>query len=217
MLLVALMALGLSYPLLGAGVAGCVFWLVLFWTVLLGVLHAISLPGVTRRAARFLAATAFIAGVAILLTPPAGSQVEGVPVLQAVLVGSHAAFLAFTSGVILRDVFRGRVVTGDKILGAICAYLLIGLTFAFTFALLDLCGGRFTFDWIEPPQGLGIARLEPMLYFSFVTLTTLGYGDVVPMDAVTRLFASAEGVIGQLYLTILVARLVGLHITQPRH
>ncbi len=55
------------------------------------------------------------------------------------------------------------------------------------------------------------------VYFSFVTLTTLGYGDIVPTSATARMLAAAEAVTGQLYLAVLVARLVGLHISQsPR-
>ena len=51
------------------------------------------------------------------------------------------------------------------------------------------------------------------LYYSFITLTTLGYGDVVPVSAAARMFAAIEAVMGQLYLAVLVARLVGLHIS----
>ena len=58
--------------------------------------------------------------------------------------------------------------------------------------------------------------LSNMLYFSFVTLTTLGYGDLFPTLHVARFLASAEAISGQLYLTILVARLVGLHIVSAR-
>ncbi len=53
-----------------------------------------------------------------------------------------------------------------------------------------------------------------MLYFSFSTLTTLGYGDIVPVSPLARMLTSVEAITGQLYLTVLVARLVGLHITE---
>ncbi len=52
-----------------------------------------------------------------------------------------------------------------------------------------------------------------MVYYSFVTLTTLGYGDIVPVNPSVRALATLEAITGQLYLTVLVARLVGLHIT----
>ena len=52
------------------------------------------------------------------------------------------------------------------------------------------------------------------IYYSFVTLTTLGYGDIVPTSAIARMFSAIEAVTGQLYLAVLVAQLVGLHISQ---
>jgi hypothetical protein len=61
---------------------------------------------------------------------------------------------------------------------------------------------------------IGTGQPVGVLYFSFVTLTTLGYGDVVPTSPVTRTLASLEAITGQLYLTVLVARLVGLHIAE---
>jgi hypothetical protein len=53
------------------------------------------------------------------------------------------------------------------------------------------------------------------MYFSFATLTTLGYGDIVPTSPVSRMLASVEAIAGQLYLAVLVSRLVGLHIAEP--
>jgi voltage-gated potassium channel len=57
-----------------------------------------------------------------------------------------------------------------------------------------------------------VARYMEMRYFSFMTLPTVGYGDSVPHSSATRTFAALEAVIGQIYLTVLIARLVGLHI-----
>ena len=62
-------------------------------------------------------------------------------------------------------------------------------------------------DWVDY-----ITRVMRMRYFSFITLTTLGHGDIVPQSPVARTFATLEAVVGQIYLTVLVARLVGLHI-----
>jgi hypothetical protein len=61
-----------------------------------------------------------------------------------------------------------------------------------------------------------IGKGEPtaVLYFSFATLTTLGYGDIVPVSAIARTLATLEAITGQLYLAVLVARLVGLHIAE---
>jgi voltage-gated potassium channel Kch len=56
----------------------------------------------------------------------------------------------------------------------------------------------------------------PFFYFSLVTMTTVGYGDMSPVTTVARTFASMEAIIGQLYLTILVARLVGMHLVDQK-
>ncbi len=57
-----------------------------------------------------------------------------------------------------------------------------------------------------------VGRVMQMRYFSFETLTTLGYGDIVPRSPAARMLATIEAVMGQIYLTVLIARLVGLHI-----
>jgi hypothetical protein len=114
---------------------------------------------------------------------------------------------------ILADVFRAGRVTADKIFGALCVYLLIGFSWGILYAILDqLDPGSFT-----TPQETGgvsehVARVMRMRYFSLVTLTTVGFGDIVPRSAAARMFATFEAVMGQIYLAVLVARLVGLHI-----
>jgi hypothetical protein len=92
-------------------------------------------------------------------------------------------------------------------------YLFIGFMWAMLFALLDqLQPGSFHFPetWTQGPAGADTARY---VYFSFVTLATLGYGDIVPKTVDASGLVVAEAVVGQLYLTVLVARLVGLHLS----
>jgi voltage-gated potassium channel Kch len=96
----------------------------------------------------------------------------------------------------------------DRIVGAICVYLLIGLAWASLFETLDsVVPGSFRFPadtaWATP----GTVRYH---YFSFVTLATLGYGDVTPQTALAGTLAALEAVSGQLYIGITVARLVAL-------
>jgi hypothetical protein len=131
------------------------------------------------------------------------------------IVGSATtvAFLSYTVGVILNDVLRGGRVTTDKVLGAICVYLLLGVIWASLYAIVDLASSEHAFRGAVgaagPDGGLGFSNL---LYFSFVTLTTLGYGDIVPVSSIARTLSILEGVTGPLYLAVLIARLVGLHI-----
>jgi voltage-gated potassium channel len=120
--------------------------------------------------------------------------------------------VAFFSVTILGYVLRGGRVTADKIFAAICVYMLIGYAWAFGYALLDeLAPGAFG---NLPETGLHdyVARVAQLRYFSFMTLTTVGYGDIVPRSAMARTMAMLEAVMGQIYLTVLIARLVGLHI-----
>jgi hypothetical protein len=102
--------------------------------------------------------------------------------------------------------FTGEI-DGNKILGAICLYLLMGLIWAILFTLMQLSfAGSF--------QNLGdstewFTLFPDFIYFSFVTLTTLGFGDISPVQPVARFLVYLEAIVGQFYLAILVASLVG--------
>lgn len=119
-------------------------------------------------------------------------------------------FLAYTGIIILGHVLRQREVTRDLVAGSLCVYILLGLSWAFAYALLEfLHPGSFHM----PAQDQGYSLFD-MLYYSLVTLTTVGYGDISPVTHPARGLSTAEAVVGQFYLTVLVARLVGLHISQ---
>jgi hypothetical protein len=122
------------------------------------------------------------------------------------------AFAAYILTIVLSHVFRQHEVTTDLIMGAVCGYFFIGLMWAFVYTLLEsVQAGSFRF-------GEGQAQdISHFIYYSFVTQTTLGYGDIAPVSAPARSFAVLEAMIGQLYVAILIARLVGIHISQsPR-
>jgi len=120
-----------------------------------------------------------------------------------------AAFLGFAGFVVVRAVLREDRVTLDTLLGGVLVYFLIGLMFALLFAaLLALSPEALRFEVADAGDSF-----EAMLYYSYVTLTTLGYGDIVPRSEVARMLAAGEATVGQLYLAVLIARLVGLHIS----
>jgi voltage-gated potassium channel len=105
------------------------------------------------------------------------------------------------------SVMRGHRPVGDRIVGAICVYLLIGIG----------CAAEYdTLDGVIPgfPADTAWMTLSPTRYryFSFVTLATLGYGDVTPVTALAGTLASIEAIGGQLYIAITVARLVALSL-----
>lgn len=118
----------------------------------------------------------------------------------------------FFAVTILGYVLRSGRVTADRIFAAICVYMLIGYGWAFVYALLDeILPGSFA-ALTEASRNDYTQRVMQFRYFSFMTLTTVGYGDVLPRSDAARTLAALEAVMGQIYLTVLVARLVGLHI-----
>jgi hypothetical protein len=98
-------------------------------------------------------------------------------------------------------------------------YLLFGLCFAMVFIVtFELQPGAFLSSGeaiVRSPSDTS-AHATELLYFSFVTLTTLGFGDITPVGDIPRMFAVSEAIIGQLYLTIFVARLVGMYVGRAR-
>jgi hypothetical protein len=129
--------------------------------------------------------------------------------------GFGAGFFAFAIWMMLLFIFASRRVTFNTVCASLCVYLLLGLVWALAYSAVDvLSPGAFTWTvTARPAPVLRVGRGDAaVLYFSFATLTTLGYGDIVPTAPLSRMLASVEAVAGQLYLAVLVARLVGLHI-----
>jgi hypothetical protein len=123
-------------------------------------------------------------------------------------------FFGYTTGLVVWRTMRRSDVTIDTIAGAACAYTLLALVWASIYVLLDfLRPGSFNI----PAAWLMGAAHDPgaaLAYFSFITLTTVGYGDITPVWPGAAGLAAAEAIVGQLYLAITIARLVGLHASQ---
>ena len=99
------------------------------------------------------------------------------------------------------------VIDGNKILGAICLYLLLGLIWAVLFTLLQLeLSGSFQ---AMQHHNQWYVLFPDFVYFSFVTMTTLGFGDIAPTLPIARFLVYLEAIVGQFYLAILAASLVG--------
>lgn len=132
--------------------------------------------------------------------------------------GGTVAFLGLVITTIVEAVLRAERVTSDTILGGICVYLLLGLLWVSAFTLAEnLQPGSLLVYGAALGDPLPEAfRFTEILYFSFVTLTTLGYGDIAPATSAARALATGEAIVGQLYVTIFVARLVGLHLAHTR-
>ena len=119
------------------------------------------------------------------------------------------------SSVVARAVFAPGKVTFHRIIGAVLLYFSIGWTFVGLFSLVALAVPD-AFKGFGPSQENFIAIAGNLIHFSFVTLTTTGYGDISPVHPYARSLASIEAIIGQLYPAILLARLVTLELEDRR-
>jgi Ion channel len=122
-----------------------------------------------------------------------------------------AALYAVAIAFLLQYVFDREVITGDRLWGAAATYLLIGVFWAIVYAIIDEASpGAFAMRGETTPL-----HLIDLFYFSFSTLTTTGFGDIVPVTRLGRTAATLEAVAGNLFQAILIARLVGIY-RQPR-
>jgi voltage-gated potassium channel Kch len=119
--------------------------------------------------------------------------------------------------VILSTILKAKKVTTETIYASICVYLLLGIIWTMLFSAIEiiepgsfLSGGEPVVDFHGDPVKRNVLGI--LIYYSFVTLTTLGYGDIIPASPHARALSSLEAVIGQLFIAVLIARLVGLHI-----
>ena len=182
----------------------------LFWIILLSVCLLTCLYLVANRKSQLifggaLAAAALVASWGGLFAPG---------VVQLILsCALYVAFFAYIAIFLSRYLFHSEKISENMIFASVCLYLIVGLIWGFAYFIIEImrpnsisiAAGQGTFD--------PYSTLNELLYFSFVTLSTLGYGDVAPVTRIARSWAVIEAVFGQFYLAIVVARLVGLHIT----
>jgi voltage-gated potassium channel len=133
--------------------------------------------------------------------------------------GLSLLILLFTTRAILAAILRNSQVSLETLKASVCVYLLLGLIWVYIYALIDLAvPGSFQIRrFVEEEQfgHLVVSEAFPtLLYFSYCTMTTLGFGDILPLSAPAQTFSYLEAIVGQIYLTVLIARLVGMHITQ---
>ena len=138
-------------------------------------------------------------------------------VMNTTVVSLTTLFIGFLIWNLLHDLSKGDRSTGERIFGALCAYIFIGLLFALIYSHMEFRqpGTFATSQAILAEDALTESNLFPIFtYFSFVTLTTLGYGDISPIAEHARTLAWFEALLGQLYLAVMVAGFVALHISE---
>ncbi len=200
-LFIALVVLLWAYPFLVTNDTHATIWGLAVFT-LLPAIGVVSLAGVTGIIITFAALSVFIYGAYSINHLEMSDALIGWPGLFVVIYYSYSTIL------VAYAVFRKEAVQPDRIYGGISVYLLIGIVFSVAHHRInEQTPGAYqsTTNGALPTQ---VFAWHDFLYFSFSTLTTIGYGDLVPMSARARSTSMFEGIIGVLYPAILIAKLV---------
>jgi hypothetical protein len=178
------------------------------------LLGALLYTGVLMAAVYALSDTRRHVVIAVVLALPALILVwvDGVmssPLIKVAYLGCGLIFVGYTAFRVLNYVLSGGHVVKDKIYGALSVYLLFGHGWAFVYIMVET---------MNPGSFVGLAKTgfvegvgSELIYFSFVTLTTLGYGDITPVTITARNLAAMQAVTGVLYIATLIAGLIGTY------
>ena len=122
-----------------------------------------------------------------------------------IVLGLYALFLLLAIVILIKKISSRRVITSDTVKGGISIYFLFGLLWTLLYMIMLLVNPESFSDMLKPSD---------TVYYSFTTLTTLGYGDITPVSTHAKLLSISEAFVGQVYLAIFIAQLVGLAIAQ---
>lgn len=132
-------------------------------------------------------------------------------ILDYLVLGTSLTFWLVAGWITGREVFGRGVVDINRITGSVCLYLIAGFTWAYLYIFLNL---------VTPGAFSGMTatllsdKLPELVYFSFVTISTLGYGEITPVSPLARALVNVEAIFGQFYIAILVAALVGKYLSE---
>ncbi|OGE21228.1 MAG: hypothetical protein A3J42_01905 [Candidatus Dadabacteria bacterium RIFCSPHIGHO2_12_FULL_53_21] len=206
-LTMSLVLLIIAYPYLEIEIIGQIVMTVITILVMVSLIVAVSDSKRNIIIALCLAVPWF---VTLMINFPMFESERSI-VVRKEIVFAVLLFL-FTTITIFIHLLKSREVTSEILFASVCVYLLVGLTWAALYIFIDILYPNSFID-----VGDNIAITAPrFLFFSYITLTTVGYGTMTPISDPARSLALLEAIIGQLYLAILVARLVGLHISKPK-
>jgi len=197
MLLLLLFFIFILVPSLNLGRGGEIFIKIIYSFILFTGILSVA------RHKKFVIIVSILAVIGFFL-----NWLSEVDPTRLILIANDLAIILFNlffALAILIKTFQPGEITYHRIEGSIVVYLLAGLIFAYVFHAVYLFAGATSFNNMK-------GDLKEFLYFSFTSLTTMGYGDITPVHPLARSLANLEALIGQLYPAILIARLVSMEI-----
>ena len=211
-LLAALVAMLVLQPLVGhRSIAAGAFFDAVLSGICLYMFFIVFAEWRQQRVALLLILPAFAGNIGIYLLPR-GAQL----VSEVIYHSSMVAFLGFAVIVILRDILQKNLIHGDDVVGALCGYMLVALIWA----------SLYTVSYLLAPANFSVnkdimwrlaewhQRRALFEYLSFTTLMTLGYSDITPIGPPAYTLTWLEVMVGQFYMAVVVAQLVGLKLAQ---
>lgn len=182
-------------------------------TVMLVTILIISIFTVAAHRYEMWIGTALTAAIAVISLSPETDEIVGIGIAGPIL---GIVYFGYVIVLILRDIFiHAEDVSMDTIYGALSAYMMMGVMWAQVYTVMSVITPG-SFELNGAPIIVSAGAFDRFLGFSYVTLTTLGYGNIVPVTPRATSLAVAEAVVGQIYLTVLLARLVAMEISQRR-
>jgi len=174
---------------------------VLHYTLFMLVMLAALMPiAISRR--QVIVAVVLAIGVVV-------SWSNSGPTMTLSEILAQLVFIAYVCTNLLLALIRARTANFEVICAAICFYMLIALNWGHIYMAIEyVWPGSFTFDATIPLR----SKAESLLYFSYITITSLGYGDISPVEPAARSWAYLEVIFGQFYLAVIVARLVAMQL-----
>ena len=173
-------------------------------TVAVLLIGAWSLKG---NRSRFVAIIAFVLLMILVIASSSLLEKAGFGYLHLLML---LCFFIWVTCVVARKVLFTGSITGNEIVGAICIYMLLGLIWAMLYLLIaEVVPGAFN----GLPHAPWLENISAAIYFSFVTITTLGYGDISPVLPLARFLVYMEAITGVFYMAVLVASLIGVRLS----
>jgi len=203
-LFISIITIVILSPFLMGSILGQSILYVLAVVSCIATVYGLRLGKIPTAVTLFLGMLTLILGEISLFS--GGSLFQGISTLTVIV------FYGFLVALLIRYIVGAEEVTADILYGAVCVYLLIGIVFAMTYRFIDILNPA-AFSISGEAAGATGPSQGDFTYYSFVTLTTLGYGDIQPVSGYARTFAFLEAIVGTLYVAILISRLVSLYIT----